>query len=104
MQPRLPNLRSSWPDKPGTEPVAETAMGGRTQAERKTLPAVATRKARRSARFKQTELERTVKAMQKAGLKIAAVKVKPDGTFVVIPGRPASAPPSAANPWDVGDA
>jgi len=69
------------------------------------LPAVTMSKnVRRSARFKQIELERTVKAMQKAGLDIAAVKVEPDGTFMVIPGMPPSVPPLVPNPWDRGDA
>lgn len=56
--------------------------------------------ARRVARFRQTELERTVKAMRKAGLDIAAVKVEPDGTLIVIPGAPELVPPSKPNPWD----
>jgi hypothetical protein len=61
-------------------------------------------KTRRGARFKQAEVARTVKALQKAGLSIAAVKVEPDGTVIVIPGRPEGVPSSAPNPWDGGDA
>jgi|SRR5262245_16088185 len=76
--------------KAGTQPV---------------LPAVASEiKARRPARFRQAELERTVKALRKTGLEIAAVKVEPDGTLIVIPGVPSSVPTSPANPWDGGDA
>jgi len=52
------------------------------------------------ARFNQTELKRAVKVMQKAGLDIAAVKVEPDGTFIVIPGVPEPMPSSRPNPWD----
>jgi hypothetical protein len=55
-------------------------------------------KARRASRI--TEVARTVKALQKAGLGIAAVRVEPDGTVIVIPGTPEAVPSSKRNPWD----
>jgi hypothetical protein len=61
-------------------------------------------KARRRALFKQADIARTVKAMQKAGLSVAAVKVEPDGTFIVVPGTPETVSSSTPNPWDGGDA
>jgi glutamate-1-semialdehyde aminotransferase len=62
------------------------------------------KKTRRPARFNQTEVARTIKALKKAGLEIAAVKFEPDGTVIVIPGTPEAVPSSAPNPWDGGDA
>jgi hypothetical protein len=58
------------------------------------------RKARRRTPVTQAEIARAVKALQKAGLPVAAVKFTPDGTVIVIPGTPEAVPSSERNPWD----
>jgi hypothetical protein len=62
------------------------------------------KKTRRAARFKQTDVARAIKGAQKAKLQIAAVRIEPDGTILVIPGTPEAVPSSAPNPWDGADA
>jgi len=54
----------------------------------------------RAARFRQVELARAIKGAQKANLNIAAVRVEPDGTILIIPGTPETVPSSKPNPWD----
>jgi hypothetical protein len=56
--------------------------------------------ARRGPRIRQTEVARTIKALLKAGLGVAAIKHAPDGTVLVIPGKPEDVPSSKPNPWD----
>jgi hypothetical protein len=53
---------------------------------------------RRSPR--RVSVGRTVKALQKAGLGVAAIKHTPDGSVFVIPGAPEAVPSSEPNPWD----
>ena len=77
-------------DKPGTTPVLAVASS-KSEARRRTP-------------VTQAEIARAVKALQKAGLPVAAVKFSPDGTVIVIPGTPEAVPSSAPNPWDGGDA
>lgn len=59
-----------------------------------------TPRARRSTRPTQREVTRSVKALQKAGLGVAAIKHTPDGDVFVIPGTPEAVPSSEPNPWD----
>jgi hypothetical protein len=54
----------------------------------------------RAARFSQAELARAIKGAQKANLNIAAVRVEPDGTILIIPGTPETIPSPKRNPWD----
>lgn len=55
---------------------------------------------RRPARFTEADVQRALKAAQKVKLPIAAVRIQPDGTILIIPGEPESVQPSASNPWD----
>lgn len=55
---------------------------------------------RRPARFTEADVQRALKAAQKVKLPIAAVRIQPDGTILIIPGQPESVPPSTSNPWD----
>lgn len=57
-------------------------------------------RARRAGRFRQMDVTRALKAAQKAKLQIAAVRIEPDGTILVIPGTPETVPSSERNPWD----
>lgn len=60
----------------------------------------ANRKPRGRGRFTQAEITRAIRGAQKAALQIAAVRILPDGTILIIPGTPASVAPWEANPWD----
>jgi hypothetical protein len=64
------------------------------------LAAARTKPTRRRAPSTQATIARAVKAVRKAGLPVAAIKVAPDGTVIVIPGTPEAVPSSAPNPWD----
>jgi len=55
---------------------------------------------RRPARFTEADVQRAIKAAQKAKLPLAAVRIQPDGTILIVPGQPESMQPSATNPWD----
>ena len=55
----------------------------------------------RAGKFRQIDVARALKAAQKAKLQIAAVRIEPDGTILVIPGIPEAVPSSERNPWDV---
>jgi hypothetical protein len=55
---------------------------------------------RRPARFTEADVQRAIKAALKAKLSLAAVRILPDGTILITPGRPESVPSSAPNPWD----
>lgn len=52
------------------------------------------------SRFTQAEVTRVIKATQAAKLEIAAIRIEPDGTILVIPGTPSSVSPCEVNPWD----
>jgi hypothetical protein len=41
-----------------------------------------------------------MKALQKAGVAFAAVRMERDGAVTVIPGTPEAMPSSERNPWD----
>jgi len=73
-------------DKPGT-----ASLSAVPSSQKKTS---------RPSRFKQAAVAGTIKVLRKAGLGIAAVKVEPDGTVIVIPGTPEAVPSSERNPWD----
>lgn len=55
---------------------------------------------RRPSRFTEADVQRAVKGAQKAKLPIAAVRIMPDGTILIVSGPPESVQPSAPNPWD----
>lgn len=52
----------------------------------------------RSARLKQSDLTRYLKALKAAGYDDGRIEVKPDGTHVIFAGK--SDPASSPNPWD----
>jgi hypothetical protein len=43
---------------------------------------------------------RVIRAAQSAKLDIAAIRIEPDGTILVIPGTPSPVQLSGLNPWD----
>jgi hypothetical protein len=53
------------------------------------------------ARFKEGDIVKAIKAARKAKMEIAAVKIEPDGTILIIPGTPD--PVVEPNPWDEPD-
>jgi hypothetical protein len=60
----------------------------------------AARAVRGPARFREKDVVRVIKAARKANMAIAAVRIEPDGSILVIPGTPEAVPVSAPNPWD----
>jgi hypothetical protein len=48
---------------------------------------------------RRASVVRTLKALQRAGLGVAAIKHEPDGTVIVIPGTPDAVSSSEPNPW-----
>lgn len=51
--------------------------------------------------FRQADIARAIKAMQKAKLPIASMRIEPDGSIVIIQGAPQIVAPAAANTaWD----
>jgi hypothetical protein len=52
----------------------------------------------RAARFKQSDLTRAAKALERAGLQIAGAKINPDGSITVLTGEPTAA--NDSNPLD----
>jgi hypothetical protein len=54
----------------------------------------------RAGKFRQADVTRALKAAQMARVPIAAVRIEPDGTIIVIPGTPEPVPSSERNPWD----
>lgn len=59
-----------------------------------------TRAPRGPARFTEADVKRAFRGAQKARIRVAAVKIMPDGSILVIPGTPEAVPVSAPNPWD----
>ena len=57
------------------------------------------RKPRGRSRFSQADVARAIRGALKAKLQIAAVRIEPDGTILIIPGTPGPVV-SEANPWD----
>lgn len=56
--------------------------------------------ARRTSTFRQSDVERAVKAARAAGLDIGMVEVAPDGTIRVKVGATSEDSPTAATPYD----
>ena len=57
------------------------------------------RKPRSRSRFTQADVTRAIRGAQKATLPIAAVRILPDGTILLIPGVPGSVL-GEFNQWD----
>jgi hypothetical protein len=56
---------------------------------------------RRPARFTEADVQRTIKAAQKAGLPIASIRIEADGSILVVSGSPPPVPSfPVRNPWD----
>jgi hypothetical protein len=57
---------------------------------------------RRPSAFRQSDLTRAVKAVVAAGLRVAGVKVSPQGDIEVVTGeeRVHDSPPQGGNEWD----
>ena len=53
--------------------------------------------------FKQTDIERAVKAVRKAGETVQKVQIDKDGNIVVIIGRPEQGPELAYDKWKSGE-
>ena len=60
----------------------------------------ATRPLRGPARFRERDVVRVIKAARKANMPLAAVRIEPDGSILVIPGTPEVVAASSHNPWD----
>ena len=56
--------------------------------------------ARRSSTFKQSDVERAVKAVRSTGLDVGAVEVAPDGTIRVMVGASQGDSQAAMTPFD----
>jgi len=57
--------------------------------------------ARRPLRFTARDLKRAIRAAIAAGLSIGYVRIEPDGSIVILPGRPGAVPSLASpNDWD----
>lgn len=51
--------------------------------------------------FRQSELERSIRAMKAQGLTVGRIEIDPrSGKFVIVPGVPSPADPGKKNPWD----
>ena len=50
------------------------------------------------ARFREADLVRVLKAVEKAGVGPSRVEIDPSGKIVILPGD--APPPAAANEWD----
>ena len=62
--------------------------------------ALAARKPRGPAKFTAADVKRAFAGAQKANIPVAAVKIMPDGSILVIPGTPESVQASEPNPLD----
>jgi len=59
------------------------------------------RRKRRPARFTHRDLARAIKAAIAAGLAVGCVRIAPDGTIEILPGKPQDVPSLVgANDWD----
>jgi hypothetical protein len=56
---------------------------------------------RKPCTFTQGEIARAIRGVRAAGLEVAHVEVKRDGSFAVIPGEPTINETIDDNPWDV---
>jgi hypothetical protein len=50
--------------------------------------------------FRESEVRRAIKASKSAGLEIARVEIKPDGSISIVPGKPETEKKLATNEWD----
>ena len=57
------------------------------------------RDVRGPSRFTQADVARAIRAAKKENLPIAAVRIEPDGTIVILPAESEAVQPSP-NPWD----
>ena len=55
---------------------------------------------RRPSAFKKSYAVRAMNAVQAAGLEVARLEVRPDGSIVVVPGKLEEMLHSDTNPWD----
>jgi hypothetical protein len=55
-------------------------------------------------RFSQREVSRLIRASEAAGLKVARIEVKPDGSVAIIPGEPGIATAGREQPTEEWDA
>jgi hypothetical protein len=59
---------------------------------------------RKPAKFTEADVARALKAVRKANIPVAAVRIEPDGTILIIPGTPervaASGSRDERNDWD----
>lgn len=58
------------------------------------------RRSRGPSRFTQADVARAIRAAKKENLEIAAVRIEPDGTILIVPGAPPAVRSSEPNPWD----
>lgn len=58
------------------------------------------RRPRGPSRFTQADLRRVIKAAQAAKLPVAAIRIEPDGSILIIPASPAPVARPETNPWD----
>jgi hypothetical protein len=52
------------------------------------------------ARFRAADVKRAFLGAQAAKIPVAAVRIEPDGSILVIPGTPEAVPASTPNEWD----
>lgn len=58
------------------------------------------RRIRGPSRFTQADVARAIRAAKKEKLEIAAVRIEPDGTILIVPGTSSAVAVSEVNPWD----
>ena len=92
-----PNIRV-WDN--GTLAKLLMCVGRIEMPSRDIRSAVQPRSKRGPCRFTQSDVTRAIRAALAANLEIAAVRINPDGSILIIPGTPIAVPPSEANPWD----
>ncbi|KAB2941621.1 MAG: hypothetical protein K8F92_11060 [Hyphomicrobium sp.] len=63
-------------------------------------PGKARREARGPCRFTQSDLARAIRAAKQEKLDIAAIRIEPDGTILIVPGTPQSVAHLEPNEWD----
>jgi hypothetical protein len=88
-----------WPDHMSRETFAP-----RLDVEPAPITQAATSQPRREprgpSRFTQADVARAIRAAKKENLSIAAVRIEPDGTILIVPGRPQSVPDLETSEWD----
>ena len=58
------------------------------------------RRQRGPSRFTQADLARAIRAAKKEKLEIAAIRIEPDGTILIVPGSPRSVADLEFDEWD----